>query len=89
MEAKPNDSQSTIFKALAHPVRRSILLILQDGEHCVCHLEAYLNLRQAYLSQQLMVLREAGLVEFRRDGWNIYYRVVDEAVFSILNTTEK
>ena len=51
---------ATIMKALVHPVRLQILQVLRDGEACVCHLEAVLNQRQAYISQQLMRLRDAG-----------------------------
>ena len=79
------EAQVKIYKALAHPTRLAILDLLRDGEHCVCHLEAYLGLRQAYISQQLMILREAGLVQDRRDGWNIYYRVVRPEVYALLD----
>ena len=75
-----------IFKALMHPTRLSILEILREGEQCVCHLEAVLNSRQAYISQHLMVLREAGLVEDRREGARIYYRVVEPEVFDLVET---
>jgi DNA-binding transcriptional ArsR family regulator len=77
--------QSDLFKTLAHPVRLSILEILRDGEQCVCHMEATLGLRQAYISQHLMVLREAGVLADRRDGWNMYYRVVKPEVFAVLD----
>jgi DNA-binding transcriptional ArsR family regulator len=73
------------FKALMHPVRLQILAILRDGEECVCHMEATLGLRQAYISQHLAVLREAGLVSARREGWNIYYRVMKAGVFEIID----
>lgn len=75
---------ANIFKALMHPSRLTILEILRDGEQCVCHLEAVLGCRQAYISQHLMVLREAGLVEDRRDGVRIYYRVVKPEVFDLV-----
>jgi DNA-binding transcriptional ArsR family regulator len=77
--------QIQIFKVLSLPSRLAILEILRDGEHCVCHMEAYLGFRQAYISQQLSVLREAGLVQDRRDGWNIFYRVADERIYEILD----
>ncbi len=73
------------LKALAHPTRLAVLEILRDGEQCVCHMEAMLGLRQASISQQLMILREAGLVDFRREGLNIYYRVVRPQVFGLLD----
>jgi DNA-binding transcriptional ArsR family regulator len=73
-----------IFKALMHPTRLAILGILREGEQCVCHLEAVLGYRQAYISQHLMVLRGAGLVEDRRDGARIFYRVVKPEVFDLV-----
>lgn len=84
-ESQPYDLQVQIFKVLTHPVRLAILDILRDGEHCVCHMEAYLGFRQSYISQQLSVLREANLIQDRRDGWNIFYRVADERIFEVLD----
>jgi len=80
---------SNIFKALMHPSRLTILEILHDGEQCVCHLEAVLGCRQAYISQHLMVLREAGLVEDRRDGARIYYRVIKPEVFDLVEAATR
>ena len=82
---KAYDLQAEIFKVLTHPARLAILDILRDGEHCVCHMEAWLGYRQAYLSQQLSVLRQAGLIRDRRDGWNIYYQVADERIYKVLD----
>jgi ArsR family transcriptional regulator len=48
-------------------------------------MEATLGLRQAYISQQLMILKQSGLLESRRVGLNLYYRVVKPEVFSILD----
>jgi DNA-binding transcriptional ArsR family regulator len=67
------ESQAKLFKALMHPARLEILHILRQDEECVCHMECLLGHRQAYISQQLSVLREAGLVQDRRDGLNIFY----------------
>lgn len=50
-------------------------MAIGKGEACVCHLEALLDLRQAYISQQLMEIRDAGLLETRRDGRYIFYRL--------------
>ena len=74
-----------IFKALMHPARLEILETLRDDEHCVCHIEAHLGYRQAYISQHLTVLREAGLVDDRRDGWNIYYRAIEPQVYDLID----
>lgn len=83
------DFQVQLFKVLTHPTRLAVLDILRDGEHCVCHMEACLGLRQAYISQQLSVLREAGLIEDRRDGWNIFYRIADERIYVVLDEMRK
>lgn len=82
------ESYTKIFKLLTHPTRIAILNILRDGEHCVCHMEAYLGLRQAYISQQLSVLRDAALIQDRRDGWNIYYKVVRPEIYEVLDAID-
>jgi ArsR family transcriptional regulator len=78
--------QARLFYALMHPVRLQILDVLRAGEECVCHLEAHLGQRQAYISQQLAILRKAGLVTDRRDGPNIFYRISGLEVLTILDT---
>lgn len=79
------ETQSELLKALSHATRLAILDLLRDGEQCVCHMEATLGLRQAYISQQLMILKQAGLLEARRDGLNLYYRVVKPELFQLLD----
>jgi DNA-binding transcriptional ArsR family regulator len=73
-----------LFRLLSHPARLQVLDILREGEECVCHIQAMLGKRQAYVSQQLMVLREAGLVTDRQDGKNVFYRLVEPAVTDVL-----
>jgi len=79
------EQQARIMKALAHPVRLRILDILQQ-EECVCHLTAVLDAQQPYVSKQLAILREAGLVADRRDGLMVYYRVQDERVMDAVRS---
>jgi DNA-binding transcriptional ArsR family regulator len=73
------------FKALAHPVRLQILDMLRSGEACVCHMETALGKRQAYISQQLMVLRDAGLVDTRKDGLQVFYCLADDITATLLD----
>lgn len=89
VETQPYEPQVQIFKVLTHPARLAILDILRDGEHCVCHMEAHLGYRQAYISQQVAVLREAGIIQDRRDGWNIFYRVTDPRIYMVLDTIQQ
>lgn len=76
---------ASLLKALSHPARLEIARILRQGEACVCHLEAHLGYRQPYISQQIMVLRKAGLVVERRDGTYIFYRLADPRVVNLLD----
>jgi DNA-binding transcriptional ArsR family regulator len=79
------DKQAKLFKALMHPARLAILDVLRDSEQCVCHLEYLLGYRQAYISQQLSVLRENGLVQDRRDGLNIYYSTAKADIYALID----
>jgi ArsR family transcriptional regulator len=82
--ASPHSHSAALFKALAHPTRLAIIDLLRGGELCVCNLEQALGCRQAYVSQQLTVMRDAGIVSVRREGWRIYYRVTQPAIFSLV-----
>ena len=73
-----------MYKALAHPVRLHLLHLLLQEEACVCHLTCVMRRPQPYISQQLGILRDAGLVADRREGQIVYYRVVNPAMAGIL-----
>jgi ArsR family transcriptional regulator len=66
-----------LLRALAHPTRLTILCRLLDGELSVSGFEAELGLRQPSLSQQLGLLREAGLVTTRREAKSVVYGLAD------------
>ena len=76
--------QADLIKAIAHPTRLRILDILSRDEACVCHLTAILRQRQPYISQHLMTLREAGLVQDHKDGVMVYYRLSDERITQVI-----
>ena len=78
-EMMENARNATNFlKALSHEGRLLILCHLASGEKSVTELEDLLSARQAAVSQQLARLRLEGLVDYRRDGKAIYYRLGDE-----------
>jgi len=63
-----------VFKALSDPTRLRTILLLLDRDLCVCELMFVLKMSQSRLSHQLRILRDAGLVEHKRDGkWIIYW----------------
>lgn len=80
---------SDYLKILGAPFRVQILYSIGYGEACVCHLEAALKKRQAYISQHLMVMRDAGILESRREGKYIFYRVSDPEIFDLLESTAR
>ena len=75
---------ASTYRLLSHPGRLQILDELRRGEACVCHLQMLLDRPQAYVSQQLRVLREAGVLGTDKDGLNVYYRIVSQPVFDLL-----
>ncbi|RJO61868.1 ArsR family transcriptional regulator [candidate division WS5 bacterium] len=74
------DLHADIFKVLANPKRLEIIHLIRDRELSVSELEEMLDMRQANLSQHLMVLRENNLVKTRRDGQHIYYSLAYENI---------
>jgi DNA-binding transcriptional ArsR family regulator len=75
---------SELLTAISAPARLEILLIIGAGEACVCHLEARLGYRQAYISQHLMALRQAGLLDSRREGKYIFYSLARPELMELL-----
>ncbi|HDN79940.1 MAG TPA: transcriptional regulator [Chloroflexi bacterium] len=84
MKGDPYRQAVRLFGLLAHPARLRILDELRRGEACVCHLQAVLKRPQPYISQQLRVLRQAGVIEARKQGLYVYYRLADERVERLL-----
>ncbi len=82
---KPFKAEAQFFKLLMHPARLEILNELRKDEACVCHLEVMLGYRQAYISQHLQVLREAGVIQDRREGWNVFYHVAKPEIYQIID----
>ena len=81
------DHVSALFSLLSHEPRLRLLDELCRGEACVCHLQAILDHPQAYGSQQLGVLREAGAVADPWDGLFAFYQIADPLVEQLLEQT--
>lgn len=67
------------MKAVGDPTRTRILKLLEDGRLCVCQVQAVLGLAPSTVSKHLAILKNAGLVEDRRDGKWIEYGLTDES----------
>src|SRR4026209_1808404 len=80
-----HEVKASFFRVLGHPARVRILEVLRDeGERSVGALQAELGLDSGGTSQHLAALRRIGLVESRREGTSVFYRVEDERVFDLL-----
>jgi ArsR family transcriptional regulator len=75
---KRHQQASDLFALLSHAARLQILDELRRGGVCVCHLQVILDRPQAYVSQELAVLRDAGVVTDRREGLFVFYRLGDD-----------
>src|SRR3990170_1481464 len=78
--------ESRVLRALAPPERLAIVECLRHGSVCVCHLTVALSRPQVYISQQLAILRDAGVIEGRRNGAFVYYRLRDRSVLGIMDS---
>jgi len=72
-----------VLKAMADPTRLKILHCLHNGERCVPDILAVVGGSQANVSKHLSVLKRAVLVDCRRSGLNVFYRIIDDGVFTI------
>ena len=77
------------LSAIASPQRVAILLAIGTGEACVCHLEAALGWRQAYISQHLMFLRKADILTDRREGRYVFYRLKDASLLDLITASAR
>ena len=78
------DAATDFLRTLANPDRLMLLCQLSGGERCVSDLETDTGIPQPTLSQQLAVLRREDLVVTRREGKQLYYRIADPKVLTML-----
>ena len=79
------DATRAVFKALSNEHRIRILEALRDGELCACEIQVVLDAPQSTVAGHLRELRDAGLVNTRRQGKWTYYRIGDTAVLQLLD----
>jgi ArsR family transcriptional regulator len=76
--------KAELFKTLAHPVRIRVLELLSEGERAVAAILPQVNVEASNLSQQLAVLRRAGLVTARREGSSVHYALTSPQLAELL-----
>jgi len=81
---KKEDRVAELFKALGHPTRVKILEYLSEGEKCVKDIWQELGIPQPTVSQHINILREAGIISFRKEGVKTCYRIEMPIVVKIM-----
>lgn len=89
MQDSLRNFKAEFFKALSHPARIKILELLRAGELSVTDLQDRLGIESSSVSQQLSVLRHKNIVESRKAGTTVYYRVRDPEVFELLDVARR
>ena len=89
MRQQLSEFKAEFFKALAHPLRISILDALRDGELTVNEISQRFDVEPANASQQLAVLRNRNIVVAHKDGSNVYYSVSDKSIFKLLDVAKE
>ncbi len=74
-----------VLKAVAHPVRLQIIELLETKEMCVGDIVEALGGKQAITSQQLNMMKDKGVLECRRDGTKVFYRIENKNVIKLLH----
>ena len=90
-EAQPPvyQAKAELFRILGHPVRVRTLELLRDGERTVGGLQEALGLDSSGTSQHLGLLRKNGILESRREGTSVYYRIKDPRVSQLLTVARQ
>lgn len=84
-----SEIKAELFRALAHPARIRVLELLSDGEQSVSDMVPLIGIESSHLSQQLGVLRRAGLVTTRRQGTTVFYAIRDPLLVDLLATAKR
>lgn len=85
MDTEIAEKVALVLKAVAHPIRLQIIEALEHGEHCVGDLVTRLNLPQAIVSQQLLLMKDKGVLDSRKEGTNVYYSIKNKRVINLLH----
>jgi ArsR family transcriptional regulator len=80
--------KAQIIKAMAHPSRLMMIDALADGEKCVCELQQLVGSDMSTVSKHLSVLRNAGIVDDRKQGLQVYYSLCCPCIINFFGCVE-
>ena len=87
-EEKALEFKSRIFKVIGDSNRLKILEILRSGENCQCEIIPLIAQSQPTVSRHLKLLEEGGLIVSRKEGTKMFYKVVDDHIFNVIDTLD-
>lgn len=85
MDKKVAEQVAEVLKAVAHPIRLQIVELLEANEMCVGDIVAAIGGKQAITSQQLNMMRDKGVLNCRRNGTKVYYRIENQNIVRLLH----
>jgi len=80
--------RAEVIKALAHPSRLAMIDRLEKGEACVCELQKIVNADMSTVSKHLSLMKKAGIVDDRKEGLWVYYRLKVPCIIRFLGCIE-
>ncbi len=81
------EKQAEIAKAIAHPLRIAVVNFLKDGEQCVCDIAQYVGSERSNVSRHLSVMANAGLLEYRKEGLKVIYKLKTPCILDFFSCT--
>lgn len=88
MKTQRYQNRAKVLKAMAHPSRLAMLEAMAGGEKCVCELQRLVGSDMSTVSKHLSVMKAAGLVEDRKEGLWVHYRLRCPCVLDFMNCIE-
>jgi ArsR family transcriptional regulator len=81
------EKQAEIAKAIAHPLRIAVVDFLKDGEQCVCDIAEYVGSERSNVSRHLSVMVHAGILEYRKEGLKVIYKLKTPCILDFFSCT--
>ncbi len=83
------EAVAKILKSMSHPIRLKILCLLQDGEMSVGDIRNEVKTTNANVSQHLNILRNQGIIEFRKEANFIFNRITDKRIMDLIGNMQR
>lgn len=79
------EKQAEVVKSIAHPLRIAVIDFLKDGEQCVCDIADFIGAERSNVSRHLSVMVNSGVLDSRKDGLKIIYRLRTPCVLKFIS----